>query len=175
MKGKLIDLSLGLNRKQRVTVEVDGDLRVDYDGLKDGAVDIAIKKYREKRSLDANAYCWVLIGKLAEVLRISPEEVYRWAIREIGGNYEIFPIRDDAVERWQQIWTSKGIGWICEIVGPSKLTGYTNTMNYFGSHIYDTRQMSALIDCIVTECKAQGIETKTPEELDRLKGLWGDG
>ena len=48
--------------------------------------DLDIKEHREKRSLDANAYAWVLIHKLAEAMRISPEEVYLQAILDIGGH-----------------------------------------------------------------------------------------
>ena len=45
------------------------------DGEKE--FDISVKQRRKHRSLDANAYLWVLLGKLAEVLKLPPEEVYR--------------------------------------------------------------------------------------------------
>ena len=143
---------------------------------------VEIKEYRRQRSLDANAYLWQLIGKLAAKLSqparpgmpgviVTPEQVYREAIRDIGGNYEIIPIRDDALDRWMQIWTAKGIGWVCEIIGKSKIEGYTNTRCFYGSSVYDTAQMSRLISVIVDECHAAGVETMTPEELaSRLEG-----
>lgn len=135
-----------------------------------------IKEYREKRSLDANAYCWVLLGKLAAKLStpkvpVTPEQVYRQAIRDVGDNYEVTPIRDEALDRWKQIWQSNGIGWICEEF-PSKIEGYTNVRNFYGSSVYDKAQMSRLIDIIVEECKLQGIETMTPVELARLTEEW---
>ena len=34
-----------------------------------------IKEYRQKRSLDSNAYCWVLLGKLQDKLHIPKEEI----------------------------------------------------------------------------------------------------
>lgn len=132
-----------------------------------------IKEYREQRSLDANAYCWVLIGKLAAKLSqngtpITPEQIYREAIRDIGDNYEVMPIRNDALERWKKVWQKNGIGWICEEIGPSKLDGYTNVRCFYGSSAYDKDQMARLISIIVEECMAQGIETMTPEELARM-------
>lgn len=127
-----------------------------------------IKEYHARRSLDSNAYCWVLIGKLAEVLRVSPEEIYRQAITSVGGNYEIFPVKNEAVVRWKEIWQSNGVGWICDDMGPSKLPGYTNVMCFYGSRVYDTAQMGRLIDIIVQECKLQGIETMTPDEIARM-------
>ena len=59
------------------------------DALKEGQVyDVEIKEHREKRSLDANAYFWVLVDRLAEKLRIPKTDIYRRYIREIGGNNE---------------------------------------------------------------------------------------
>ena len=134
---------------------------------------VEIKQHRKKRSLDANAYAWVLLGKLAaamstEDVTFSPEELYREAIRDVGDNYEVIPIPDDHVERWKRAWAVPGLGWICEVIGPSKIKGYTNTRCFYGSSVYDTAQMSRLIAIIVEECKAAGVETMTPEELARM-------
>lgn len=131
-----------------------------------------IKEYRERRSLDANAYLWVLLGKLSGKLGLPPEEIYRTAIRDVGDNYEVMPVRNDALERWKVIWESNGLGWLCEEIGPSKLDGYTNVRNFYGSSTYDKAQMSRLIDNIVQDCKAQGIETLTPAELAKLTEEW---
>ena len=65
MRGRLVDLAVGLNRKHRITVEVDRDYREDYERLKDAELDIEIKKHREKRSKSANAYFHVLVNKIA--------------------------------------------------------------------------------------------------------------
>lgn len=131
-----------------------------------------IKEYRERRSLDANAYMWVLVGKLSGKLGLPPEEIYRAAIRDVGDNYEVMPVRNDALERWKAIWQSNGLGWLCEEIGPSKLDGYTNVRNFYGSSTYDKAQMSRLIENIVQDCKAQCIETLTPAELARLTEEW---
>lgn len=131
-----------------------------------------IKEWRERRSQDANAYLWVLLGKLSGKLGLSPEEIYRQAIRDVGDNYEVMPVRNDALERWKAIWQSNGLGWICEEIGPSKLEGYTNVRNFYGSSAYDKAQMSRLIDNVVQDCQAQGIETMAPVELARLTEEW---
>ena len=131
-----------------------------------------IKEYRERRSLDANAYMWVLVGKLSGKLGLPPEEIYRAAIRDVGDNYEVMPVRNDALERWKAIWESNGLGWLCEEIGPSKLDGYTNVRNFYGSSAYDKAQMSRLISNIVQDCKALAIETLTQAELARLTEEW---
>lgn len=72
--------------------------------------DLEVKEHREKRSLDANAYAWVLIGKLAQAMGIPPLDVYLSAIRGIGGNYEVLPVREEAVESFRRIWSGRGLG-----------------------------------------------------------------
>ena len=141
------------------------------DDMKPGRVyDAELKEHREKRSLDANAYAWVLLGKLAAKLNIPKEEVYRQIIRDVGDNYEILPIRDEAVDKWISAWEEKGIGWCCDVLGKSKLGGYTNVIAYYGSSTYDSKQMSDFISLIVQECREQDIETATPRELSLLLG-----
>lgn len=150
------------------------DVRRFVDTMRDRPYIAIIKEYRKKRSNDANAYCWELIGKLSGKLRVPPEKVYREAIREIGDNFVVLPIREDTAERWREIWQGKGLGWICEDLGKSKLPGYITIANYYGSSVYDTAQMSRLIDYIIEECKEQEIETLPPDELSLLKDGWRD-
>ena len=139
---------------------------------KDKLYDLEVKEHRKKRSLDANAYAWVLINKLADVMRIPPTEVYRQAIQDISGNSEILPVREDAVEQFKLAWTHNGIGWMCRDMGKSKLPGYRNLMVYYGSSVYNTKQMSELIDHLVQDCKALDIETMTPDKLSLLMEEW---
>ncbi len=140
---------------------------------KDRLYDLEVKEHRKKRSLDANAYCWVLINKLAETMRISPVEVYRQAIQEISGNSEIIPIKEDAVEQFKQAWSHNGIGWICNDMGKSKIPGYRNLMVYYGSSVYTSTQMNALIENLVQDCKALDIDVMTERERSLLLEEWG--
>lgn len=103
MTGRLVDLSLSLDQRHRVTIELDQDFRETFDKLKDVQVDVKIKKHLEKRSNDANAYAWVLIGKLSAALRIPPTEVYRQHIQDVGGNFEIVPVQDGHLEHWDRV------------------------------------------------------------------------
>ncbi len=135
--------------------------------------DAEIKLHRNKRSLDANAYAWVLMDKLASVLSKSKEEIYREQIKNIGGNSEVVAVQSEAVDRFIEGWGHNGIGWVCEKTGSCGIPGYENVFAYYGSSTYDTKQMSRLIDLIVQECQTQGIETATPQELARYKERWG--
>jgi hypothetical protein len=130
-----------------------------------------MKEYRERRSLDANAYAWVLMDKLAEKTGIPKTTVYRSYIREIGGNNTVVCSVEAAVDSLVAGWSKNGLGWVTD-VSPSKIDGCKNVTLYYGSSTYDTRQMSRLIDLVVQDCKEQGIETMTPFELDALKERW---
>lgn len=70
--------------------------------------DCEIKEHREKRSLDANAYCWVLLDKLAQATRIPKTEIYRKAIKEIGGVSDTVCVQQRAVERLVSGWECNG-------------------------------------------------------------------
>lgn len=132
-------------------------------------VDCAKKKKR--RSLDANAYCWALLDKLAYTIQKPKTEIYREYIREIGGNSETVCVVNEAVEKLRRGWEDHGIGWQTEVM-LSKIPGCTNVILYYGSSTYDAKQMTRLINLIVEDCKDQGIETMTPAELSALVDRW---
>lgn len=130
-----------------------------------------VDKARKKRSLDANNYLWVLIGKVAAAVGIPSDEVYRNAIRE-AGEFTPLPIRADAVDDFSRKWSQGGTGWFVDILDDSKLPGYKLVRAFYGSSTYDTKQMSRLIDNVVQDAKALGIETMTERELSLLKEGW---
>ena len=133
--------------------------------------DAEIKIHREKRSLDANAYLWVLCQKVAERVRnITKEEIYRDAVKH-AGQWEPLVFKDSAVETFLRRWSGHGIGWFAEKLQSSD--GYTEVMAYYGSSVYDTREMYVLLEYIVNEAKDLGIETKTPDEIAKMEALWG--
>lgn len=142
------------------------------DDLKDcEKLDIQIRKHKKKRSLDANAYAWVLISKIAEKTNVATNEVYRSAIKEIGGNSDTVCIQDHAVNQLCAGWERNGIGW-CTDTFPSKLEGCTNVILYYGSSTYDSQQMTRLINILIQECEQLDIETKSPAELASLLETW---
>ena len=56
------------------------------------------------RSLDANAYAWVLLDKLAAHYGVARENVYRQEIQSIGGVSEVLCLREKAVEAFCRSW-----------------------------------------------------------------------
>ena len=139
--------------------------------MKERVYTAEVKEYRRKRSLDANAYFWVLCDRLAEATGTPKEEIYRNAIREIGGVSDTVIVTERAAPKLMEIWRGRGLGWFCETF-PSKLPGCICVTLYSGSSTFDSKQMARLIDNIVQDCKAVGIETATPEQLARMKEEW---
>ena len=166
-KGRLLDLSMTLDGDQRITIQLDGDFRQQYDDLKDTVIDLTVSKHREKRSLDANAYAWVLIDKIAQRKQIGKTEVYRNAIREIGGVSDTVCVRNKAVNRLREQWSKKGLGFQTDTI-ESKIPGCTNVILYYGSSTYDSGQMAALIDSLVQDAQSIGIDTRSPQEIETL-------
>lgn len=130
-----------------------------------------IEEYKEKRSLNANAYCWTLIGKIARELVTTKEIVYRDFIKHCG-IYRVIRIDNKAVDTFKKLWEEKGLGYIAEI--GSKDEEYTEILAYYGSSSYNTKQMSQFIDYIVQEAKQLGIETLPPNKIEELKRMWNN-
>lgn len=169
MQGLLND-SKSDNLLLLLSVENVSEIRNCYDDLCKDVVSVEIKKYSPKRSLSSNAYCFTLIDKLSAKLNIPKTEIYRNAIKEIGGVSDVVCVKNEAVEKLCENWSKNGLGWQTETI-PSKIKGCTNVILYYGSSTYNSVQMNALITNIVEECKQQGVETKTPEEIMKLDGL----
>lgn len=148
------------------------DARKFVTEMKDKKYEVTIKEFRQRRSLDANAYCWVLLDKLAEAFREPKEKIYRSYIKEIGGNCEVVCVLNSAVDRLRKGWERNGLGWVTD-TEKSKIEGCTNVVLYYGSSSYDTHQMSRLIDMIIQDCKGCGIETLPPERLAGMLEEWG--
>jgi len=169
---KQINLIIPCDKSELKNLQILAD---KVNPVKDIEYEISIKPKRKKRSLDANSYFWVLVGKLSEKLDTSNTEIYQKFIREYGV-FQIIPIKETAIERWLSIWEHNGIGWFCDDMGKCKNTdGYHNIKAFYGSSVYDSKEMSRLIDAVVHECKLQGIETMTENEILKLKEMWENG
>lgn len=137
--------------------------------FKPGEYDIV--KARKKRSLDANAYAWVLLNKIADSVRESPENVYREALKNIPDVCEVICVQDKAVDSMKRLWLKDHIGRRID-TEPSKIAGCTNMYIYYGSSDFDVHQMSILIDNLVQDARALGIETRPEEEINSLLEAW---
>lgn len=170
-KGKLKDHIIKLGGK--VVLMLDTDLSAEYlDEIKDKELKVQVSVWRQDRSLNANNYCWKLLDEIAQRMHGTKEEVYQDIISKVGV-FEILPIRNEAVDNFVEKWQSRGLGWVCNIMRDSKIPNYTNVIAYYGSSVYNTKEMSRLIDEVVQEAQALGVQTKTPQELAELKNLWG--
>ena len=113
------------------------------------------------------------IDKLAnEDVKQTKEEVYRAAIREIGIFKDFLNLSPDDAKTLRTAWGMLGTGWVTEQVDFSQDGEKVTIRCYYGSARYNTKQMSRLIDNLVEDCKALGIPTETPEQIEQIKSLW---
>lgn len=150
-----------------------------YEALKNAEkLTITIAKYREKRSLEANSYLWVLCGKLAkkltkEKVRYTKEDIYRKAIKEVGIYKDFAGLSQADAKTLRHAWELLGTGWITEQVDFMPDGENVIVRCYYGSSQYNKKQMARLIDNVVQDCEAVGVETKTPNEIAEMISLWG--
>jgi len=160
-----------LRERGTVLIEVPENYLPALEELFNNDVDVKIGKHREKRSLNANAYCWKLCTEIANVLTkagsvVTKDDIYRQSLFSYGQS-DIVTLRSDIdPARHFDYFIEKGKGTINE-------KEYTHYLAAVGSHLYNTEEMSILIDGIVAEAEALGISTITPNELEQMKGRWG--
>ena len=121
-----------------------------------------VRDYKQKRSLTQNAYFWVLVNEIANVTKLSKDEIHLQMLKEYGQN-EVFSIRSDIdVSRYLKYY---------EEIGKGKVNGkeFTHYRVFKGSSEMDSREMAILIDGVVQEAEQLGIPTLTPNEIARLK------
>lgn len=181
LKEPIVDYLTG---RMTVLFEPCEDFRQAYEELKGcEKLSLEIKKYRRKRSLDANAYHWVLAGKLAKVLGMSNAEVHNMALRGYGqleiyegkGVYMTIPDTDDAIHKVDNAMDYH-LSPTSQVREGNDGVMYRTYKLLRGSHTYNTEEMARLIDGMITMCKEAGIpdaEIATPDEKRILKEKYG--
>ena len=126
---------------------------------------------KRKRSLDANAYLWVLCDKIAQVIHSTKEDVYRLAVKQVGVYDQLSFTDANALKRFKENWQANGLGWIVEVVDDELMI----VNAYYGSSRYHTDEMSVLIENVIDAAKELDIEVKQQEEIDSLLREWEHG
>ena len=171
MKARIQEITFDAKGNKLLTITTREDILPLVVELQDQDITVDLRKYRKSRSLDANAYCWVLVDKIAEKVGTDKISVYREAIRNIAGNSDIVCVQDKALDALREGWEHNGIGWLTETFD-SQISGCTNVRLYYGSSSYDTAQMAALIREIIDTAREYGIDTATPEEIAAMEQRW---
>lgn len=131
----------------------------------DKEYDVEIKVHREKRSLNANSYAWVLISQIAEVLGASKEEIYFQELKKYGQSLLIPVPKGEKPNGYFKYYEYK-----CTSLLNGKEADWYIT--YKGSSDFDTKEMSILINGIVEDCKELEIPTKEDLEIQRIIEDW---
>lgn len=177
---KIKDIGRTLTGSLTITLEgqrIDTAEAVELSGL--DRLEVEIRKQRKKRSLDANAYYWKLASEAAEALHVSKPYIHNYLLRKYGqieiidgqGVYMVLPDTESAQKAIDeaQSYHLKPTSQVKEGKGGVM---YRTYMMLKGSSEYDTKEMSRLIDGLVSECKEMGIETMPPEELERMMAAY---
>lgn len=126
-----------------------------------------VKEYHKKRSLNANAYAWALIGKIADVLRNSKDEIYLEMLKKYGQSEIVSVLSDINVTGYFKYF---------EEIATVKLQGknFTHYKVFKGTSEYNTAEMAVFIDGVISEADELGIDTLPPNEVEKIKSLWGE-
>ena len=153
-------LTLSINQKQSAIN--------CYNELKEiERLSICIDKHREKRSLNANNYAWKLLTEIGNKLRLSKEEVYFQMLKRYGQSEMISVQAHIPISEYIKYSEEIGEGTVnCKL--------FKHYLVFKGSSEFNKEEMSIFIDGVVSEAKDLGISTDTPDQIARLKSLWGE-
>jgi hypothetical protein len=148
---------------QKILIELMQDLS---SGI---AYDCEIKRHREKRSLNANNYSWQLQTEIAKATNRSLTDIHNQMVLDYGV-VEVYSILKTAFESAKRMFD------YFEVLGEGVVNGkeFVHVKAGIGTHNYNSKEMARFIDGVVQEAKNLGIETMTPNELARLKAIWGE-
>ena len=170
LRGKIVGLDLDyIYHKPKLTIQLTNQydlLTEEFSKLKElEEIDVDLSEHKEKRSLNANAYAWFLIGKIADALRIGKDEAYLNMLKRYGQSELVSILSSIDITGYFKYY---------EVAGNSTLKGkeFTHYKIFKGSSEYNTTEMAVLIDGIVSEAKELGIETLPPYQLEEMKKLW---
>ena len=126
------------------------------------------KQIHKKRSLNSNAYLWVLCDEIAKVIHSTKEEVYKILVARVGWYVELQFKDKETMDAFRLNWQKNGLGFVTRTVDKELCIMHC----YYGSSRYPQDKMNVLLEEAVSEAKALGIETLTPSELERMKEEW---
>ena len=131
-------------------------------------LEITIAEVRKKRSLDANALLWKLCNEIAIVIKSDKDEVYLKMLERYGVFTHIV-VKQNVVERVKGEWKT------VQEIGEVTINGNTGIQLrcYYGSHTYDTKEFSVLLDGVISEAKELGIELISDSDKALLLEEWG--
>ena len=128
---------------------------------KDTIWDVKIEKHRNKRSLDANAYSWVLQNEIANILRLSKEEVHFEMLKNYGQRDYVSLLANINPSQYFDYYEENGTFKHANNTFKSYLI-YKPTRNY------NSKEMSIFIDGLVQEARNLGIQTKEDYEIEQM-------
>lgn len=181
LTGKIVGLSINFTTKKfelTISINESENLTNGYEELKNlELLDIKIRKYQKRRSLDANAYFHVLIDKLADKIGLSKPRCKNIIIGRYGQPFYIDENETIEAVIKTNIPVSKMLEnemVHCMPCGQKEEDGKELIFYkiFRGSSTYDVGEMSILIDGTINECKELGIETLPPEELEKMLKKW---
>lgn len=161
--------------KARGTVKTDGSVIVkaslaDLERYIDKDIDVEIKIHREKRSLSANAYFYVLLDQIASKAKTSVRYQHNLALARYGFiDTELPEVALDPDIEWLELEQLHLRYRGADYLGDKLVSKYAVIR---GSHTYNSAEMARLIDGVVDDAKALGIETLPPDEIARMEAAW---
>ena len=158
-----ITLILKMNRKE--AQEAFSKLQAILD--KGKLLWMELKQWKPKRSLDANGMLWSILHEMAAAMNTTKDELYLIMLERYGIFTHVV-VKPNVVERVKAEWRT------VRELGEVTINGQTGIQLqcYFGSHSYDSKEFSVLLNGVISEAQEIGIDTISESEKESLIQSW---
>lgn len=125
-----------------------------------------IKEYKSKRSLDANAYYWVLLNAIADKLNLNKEQLHLKFLKEYGQIANVLLPSEIEILGFTKYY---------ELVRTINVKGklFNEYQLFKGSSEMNSNEMSVLINGVQEEAKDLGIQTLDELRVKEMLESWG--
>lgn len=167
IRAKLNDVSRAQSGRYLISLEVIEANMGELEKYQDKELALELKQWREKRSLNANALLWACINDITNAFGGDKWNVYLQMLRKYG-QYTFIEMPEAALPKFKKMYRE------CDVVG-SRYTDSGDMLQvlcYYGSSTYDTKEFSVLLDGVIDDMKAAGLDTPTSEDIQAALEAW---
>ena len=169
MKATDINISYDANHKAvlQLTAENRREAEIIHSQFKGKELNVEIKRFRNKRSLNANGMFWAILYEIAVVMNLSRDEVYLNLLRDYGVYTHVI-CKPNMVDRIKAEWR------YCEVIDEKEINGQKGVqiLCYFGTSTYDTKEFSRILDGAIK--LAEQLEIRLLYDRQAIIDAWAE-
>lgn len=156
--GRIVGFSRDFDTRTPVVQLTIEDNFEQLEALRGEELSIDIKTLRARRSKDANAMLWACCADIAAATGSTKWEVYLEELRRYG-IFQYVEVELQTLPKLREVWRT------LDVIESSN--GIAKVHCYYGSHLYNSKEFSFLLNGVVEDMKELGLPVPPSKEMRR--------